>query len=706
MTDSTVRVAMLSAGGQTGEQTAAIEWAATSGFDVRTVTVDDLIDGTASLSETDVCWWHADEPPTLSAGTDLGGVLRAFVRSGGGLVLSLAALTTVDALGIDPVGPDAVGPEPDSPETGPLVKAVYDDHPLFASLADRRPITRGPTTATVARYDRVLPERGEVLASTARIDHDVPDLVTCVGWSLGDGVVVGLGDGLVFEMDGGDAETRDRLGTGILSNAATASVPSRPRTGAEISALREQFSDDPHRPTYHLSTPANWLNDPNGVIQWNGRYHVFYQYNPGGPYHDTIHWGHAVSDDLVHWEDQAVALTPSPDGPDRDGCWSGCAVDDDGAATILYTGGRDRKQLPCLATAEDPELRRWAKDKDNPIIEELPSDPNVLSTEHWDGEFRDHCVWQEDGTWYQLIGAGMDDGGGVVLLYESDDLRDWEYCGPILSGDRDIPEETVWECPELLDLGPKQLLHVSNYEDVVYFLGTFDGEDFEPECRDKLDHGDYYAPQSMRTDDDRILTWGWVPEARDVSAQWDAGWSGTMSLPREISLAGDSRLRQRPAEELTTLRGDHEHREGLTLTRGETHWLATSGRSVEIAGRFSLVDADAVELTVLAAPDGTERTPLRYTADNELLVDRSRSSTDPQATRDTQRMRVSPYDEPLDLRVFVDGSVIEVFANERHCLTSRVYPTETEATGINLSAVGGRVRVPELDAWELDDVWV
>jgi len=705
MTDSTVRVAMVSSGGRTGEQTAAIEWAETSGFDVTAVAVEELIDRTATLSGVDVCWWHADEPPALAADSDLGGVLGAFVRSGGGLVLSLAAMTTVEALGIDRVAPDAVGPEPDSPETGPLIKAVYDDHPFFAPLPDRRPITRGPTEATLARYDSVLPERGEVLASTVRIDHDVPDLVTCVGWSLGDGVVVGLGDGLVFEPTGGDAAARDRLARALLTNVGDASVPSRPRSAEEITAMRERFANDHHRPAYHLSTPANWLNDPNGVIQWNGRYHVFYQYNPGGPYHDTIHWGHAVSDDLVNWEDRAVALTPSPDGPDRDGCWSGCAVDDDGTATILYTGGRDRKQLPCLATTEDPELRTWAKDGDNPVIEELPSAPDVLSTEHWDGEFRDHCVWREDGTWYQLIGAGMDDGGGVVLLYESEDLRDWEYCGPILAGDRDIPEETVWECPELLDLGPKQLLHVSNYEDVVYFLGDFDGDSFEPEYRDKLDHGDYYAPQSMRADDGRILTWGWVPEARDVSAQWDAGWSGTMSLPRVISLAGDGRLRQRPAEELTALRGENEHREGLVLDDGETAGLTTSGRSVELSARFSLVDADAVELTVLAAPDGTERTPIRYTAENELLVDRSRSSTDPQATRDTQRMRVSPYDEPLDLRVFVDGSVIEVFANERHCLTSRVYPTGADSTGIELRAVGGRTRIPTFDAWELNQVW-
>ncbi|WP_153553086.1 GH32 C-terminal domain-containing protein [Halomicrobium sp. LC1Hm] len=705
MTDTAVRVASLHDGGRSVEQIAADEWAERAGLDLTPVAVSDLVDGDRSLAAFDTCWWHADEPPELGSAADLGGVLRAFVRSGGGLVLSLAALTAVSDLGIDPVAPDAVGPDPDGGPTGPLIKAAYDDHPLFESLATRRPLTRGGTDATLARYDSILPERGEVLASTVSGDHDVPDLVTVVGWSLGDGSVVGLGDGLVFAAEGGDHDQRDRLARAVLTNAADSAIPERPRTGDEIAALRDRFEDDPHRPQFHLSTPANWLNDPNGVVQWNGRYHVFYQYNPGGPYHDTIHWGHAVSDDLLHWEDEPVALTPSPDGPDRDGCWSGCAVDDDGTATLVYTGGRGRDQLPCLATTDDPSLRRWEKVTDNPIIEAPPTEPDLLSTEEWNGEFRDHCVWQDGGTWYQLIGAGLADGGGVVLLYESPDLREWEYCGPILSGDRDTPQETVWECPELLDLGEKQLLHVSNYEDVIYFLGRFDGTTFELERRGTLDHGDYYAPQSLRADDGRLLTWGWVPEARDVSAQWDAGWSGTMSLPRELSLGDDGRLRQRPARELTRLRGDRESRESVTLDDGESIRLDTDGRAFELATRLSLVDADAVEVTLLGTAAENERTTLRYTRDDVLEVDRSRASTDPRATSDSQHVPVTPYDEPLDLRVFVDGSVVELFANERHCLTSRVYPTGDDATGVGLAAVGGRARLPTVDAWDLASIW-
>src|SRR6266566_4042767 len=108
-----------------------------------------------------------------------------------------------------------------------------------------------------------------------------------------------------------------------------------------------------HRPCYHYLPPANWMNDPNGLIQWKGEYHMFYQYNPAAPVHNKIHWGHAKSTDLVHWTDLPVALAPVPGSYDEDGCFSGCAVDHAGVPTIIYTGVRGKKQLPCVATSAD-----------------------------------------------------------------------------------------------------------------------------------------------------------------------------------------------------------------------------------------------------------------------------------------------------------------------------------------------------------------
>jgi beta-fructofuranosidase len=560
-------------------------------------------------------------------------------------------------------------------------------------------------TVPYARYETVAPSAGDVLASTVEGDADAVSQMATVAWEPDAGRVLGIGSAVSFRRPTGERCQRNReqlLAAALQYLAAGESAPlsGRPKDAATLSAMRSRLDSDTHRPAYHLTPPANWLNDPNGLVHWNGRYHVFYQYNPTGPFHNTIHWGHAVSDDLVHWRDEPVALSPSPDGPDRDGCWSGCAVDDDGTATILYTGGRGASQLPCLATAADDDLASWVKAPDNPVIDAVPSEPSVLRTEDWDGEFRDHCVWREDGRWHQLIGTGITDTGGAALLYTSEDLRKWRYEGPFLVGDR-ASEGTVWECPELLDLGDRQLLHVSNYEDVIYFLGEVRNGRFETDHRGTLDHGDFYAPQSLG-DGDRQLTFGWLPEARDLSAQWDAGWSGALSLPRVISTGPDGRLRQHPAEAVTALRDrNHADDTALSLEAGEHRALEASGHAVELQLDVSLDDATAFELAVFESPDGEERTPIRYTKDGELTVDRSAASSDHRVTTDTQRMQITPYDEPLSLRCFLDESVIELYANERHCLTSRVYPTRDDSTGISVAAEGGKLSIESLSSWTL-----
>ncbi|WP_254271772.1 GH32 C-terminal domain-containing protein [Haloarcula marina] len=700
-----LRVGCLFVDSPSDEQTAAYEWCETTFDDVERCPLSAV-----DPSAYDVLWWHRDDPSidgVLSGAR--GEALSTYVRNGGRLLLTLGAVAAVEPLGFDAVGPDATGWEEIPEPTGPLWKVLYEDHPVTDGFDTLRVHTRGGgVTVPYARYERVAPTAGEVLASTARGGTDVVKQMSVITWHPGDGHALGIGSAVSFLQPTHDICQGNRQT--LISNALTHLGVSEadpltdyPKDLGAMAQVRDRLSGDTLRPTYHLTSPGNWLNDPNGLIHWNDRYHVFYQYNPTGPFHNTIHWGHAVSDDLVHWEDRPVALSPSPDGPDRDGCWSGCAVDDDGVATILYTGGREKKQLPCIATAADEELTGWVKDPANPIIEETPTEPEVLRTEDWEGEFRDHCVWRDDGVWHQLIGAGIEGGGGAALLYTSENLRDWEYCGPILTGDRDTAG-TVWECPELLDFGDHQLLHVSNYEDVVYFLGTYEDGEFSAERRDKLDHGDFYAPQSMWTDSGRILTWGWIPEARDVSAQWDAGWSGAMSLPRELSLADDGGLCQRPAPELTALRGENTHRDELRLD-GDRHRLNADSRRFEFRATIRLEDAEAVELSVLESPDRDEYTPIRYTRNSEITVDRATASEDPQATRATHRMRVTPYDSPLSLRVFVDGSIVEVFANERHCLTSRVYPTSDDATGISLSAEDGRATIASVDVWEMESAW-
>ena len=185
------------------------------------------------------------------------------------------------------------------------------------------------------------------------------------------------------------------------------------------------------------------MNDPNGVIQWDGKFHLFYQNYPFMAVHRDMHWGHAVSEDLIHWRDLPVALAPIPDSYDESGVFSGCAVDNDGVPTIVYTatsGQGSRVQVQALATGSGAELVDWERHPANPVLSEVPA----ISGQSRD--FRDPFVWREGDAWNMAVGCRIEGAGGMILLYRSPDLVDWDFVGPLLTGDRE-KHGIMWECP-------------------------------------------------------------------------------------------------------------------------------------------------------------------------------------------------------------------------------------------------------------------
>jgi beta-fructofuranosidase len=470
---------------------------------------------------------------------------------------------------------------------------------------------------------------------------------------------------------------------------------------------------DLHRPRYHFLPPANWMNDPNGLIQWRGRYHMFYQYNPNGAFHGCIHWGHAVSDDLVHWEDLPIALTPTPGGPDKDGCWSGCAVDNGGVPTVLYTGVFP--QTVCIATSSD-DMLTWEKHEANPVIEAPPYDVRHATG----GHFRDPYVWREDGSWYLLIGSKIRDVGGMILLYRSDDLIDWEYMRPLMMGDIHKGEPfwagTMWECPNLLRFGDHRALVISlqatpvNHLYAAYHTGIGSATRFESRVQGILVHGGtFYAPQVMQLDDGRYVLWGWLKEARAQRISEWSGWAGVMSLPLAVSLLPDGKLGVQPVEELQALRQGHWHCGDLKVEREPAELLSdVEGDSLEIMAEFSFEGEAEFGLRLRCSPDGQEQTRVVYrSAENQLVIERNASSVSPDVERNDQAapLEVVPG-EPLKLHVFVDHSVIEVFADRgRTCLVSRVYPLRPDSLGVGLFAREGPVTLKSLDVWALDSIW-
>ncbi len=464
---------------------------------------------------------------------------------------------------------------------------------------------------------------------------------------------------------------------------------------------------DPHRPAYHFLPEANWLNDPNGLIQWKGLYHLFYQYNPNGPFHGTIHWGHAVSEDLVNWEHLPIALAPTPDSPDQDGCYSGCAVNNNGVATFIYTGVRGPHQLPCVATSTDDRLINWQKYPNNPVIASPPPDLNLVA-------YRDHCVWKEGDIWYQVIGAGIKDVGGTALLYRSPDLLNWEYLHPILVGDLNatdsLPTGEMWECPALVALNDKHVLLISVWTNQTpaysaYYVGDFTQHRFTPLYLAVLDNGGcYYAPQTMWDDQGRCLMWGWLWEERSSEAQRLAGWSGVMSLPRILSVLPDNRLAQTPVPELQKLRTEHLQFNNLVIPPGgELTLPEIKGDCLEIMFEFEPDEAESVGVAVRCSPDGSEQTIITYDrAIQALVIDREHSSLDSEVPHD-RRVASYPWEgtATLKLHIFLDRSVLEVFINDEVAMASRIYPTRADSLGLRLVASGGKASAKLLDIWKM-----
>jgi beta-fructofuranosidase len=434
---------------------------------------------------------------------------------------------------------------------------------------------------------------------------------------------------------------------------------------ALVASESSPVENDPLRPSYHFLPPRNWMNDPNGLIYHKGLYHLFYQYNPDGAYWGNMHWGHATSPDMVHWKHLPIALAPVPGGPDKDGVFSGCCRMHNGVPTIFYTGVSPETQNIILANDDLTRFRRFAG---NPVIAHPPEGLEVTA-------FRDPNVWQEGEDWMMAIGSGRKGGNGMVLLYRSRDLAHWEYLHPLAEAAR-AEDGVIWECPNFLALRPVSVLIVSADHPIrkpFYWTGNYENRRFEARKMGAIDDGGYcYAPQVFLDGRGRQILFGWVPEGRTVAAQKAAGWAGAQSIPRILEVSPGGELLMRPVPEFEMLRG-----------AAISDPAKLKGDSYEIEAEFAASRSSGLAIRV--SPDGRLRTVVRFDAQTgRLSIDRTHSSDNKDNEQDVRdaALSLSPA-EPLRLRVFLDRSIIEVFANERVVMTSRIYPP-AECTGFDV----------------------
>lgn len=467
------------------------------------------------------------------------------------------------------------------------------------------------------------------------------------------------------------------------------------------------------------------MNDINGAIWWKGRYHIFYQHNPEGGYWKWMQWGHASSTDLLHWVHHPIALIPDLDGPDRDGCFSGGAfISKEGTPMFIYHGVPDGT---CLATSDDDLLLNWRKHPGNPVI------PSVYEGEAGYDQYYvfDPCAWVQDGLYHALIGnrvPGVE--GDSTALFRSTDLVNWEFAGPFYQSDRRWTHEAE-DCavPDFFPIGDRHmLLFCSHLQGTQYYLGTLENDRFSPVTHGWMGWpgGQMGGPRSLLDTQGRRIFFDWVREMRGRERERASGWSGIMTVPRILTLAADGTLAISPVPELEALRLNPRSLPAGTRVDSGAHLPLPdiSGDTLELAIELELDDpGQRVSLYVRQSPDGAENTGVVYDgAAGTLAVDLSRSSLDSSiiypyyraASRQvpllpeheqTVQAQVAPFQlregERLELRLFLDRSILEVFANGRQCITQRIYPTRSDSTQVSLGAENGGITIRSFEAWDM-----
>ena len=470
---------------------------------------------------------------------------------------------------------------------------------------------------------------------------------------------------------------------------------------------KERESIAEPRPAFHLSARIGWMNDPNGFSFYKGKYHMFYQYHPFSPYWGPMHWGHAISKDLLHWEQLPAALAPDMDY-DKDGCFSGSAVAlPDGRHLLMYTGVAKRTQpdgslreiqTQCVAVGDGVDYEKYAQ---NPVLDErqLPLDGSRF-------DFRDPKLWRtQDGTYRCVTGNCNAEHDGRILLYSSPDGFQWSFEKILASNNGRFGR--MWECPDFFPLDGRHVLITSpqdmlpqgfeyhNGNGTLCLIGTYDEETgtFQEEKNQSIDHGiDFYAPQTVSAPDGRRIMIGWMQnwDTCNLHAP-DRPWFGQMSLPRELSIR-NGRLFQQPVRELEALRTEEVRYEDVTFT-DLIRLDGIRGRKIDMELSVRPVDEENLyhKFAVRFAQDETYQTSVSFRPHESVIkIDRKHSGSRRAVIH--QRRCLVDNDEGrsgrIKIRIVLDCFSAEVFVNDGEYALSTTLYTDPDVDGISFFADG------------------
>lgn len=445
----------------------------------------------------------------------------------------------------------------------------------------------------------------------------------------------------------------------------------------QIAHYKETVTKDPFRLNYHLMPPVGLLNDPNGFVYFKEQYHIFYQWNPFNTDHSSKFWGHYISDDLVHWKAAPIALAPDS-WFDKNGCYSGSAIVEDGKMYLFYTGNvkdeaGNRESYQCMAVSEDGIYF----EKKGPV---------AYRPKGYTGHFRDPKVFKEKDHWYMIIGAQTVKKQGEVVLFSSIDLENWSFLGPLAGNERNGLHDFgyMWECPDLFNLDGKDILIVSpqglaangyEYNNVFqsgYFTGKvdFNHRTFAHDRFTELDRGfDFYAPQTMIDEQGRRILFAWMGNAEEEGVKHPTEkyhWIHALTLPRQLEWKSN-RLYQRPVKELAKLRRDPHLYEDVELNHTETELKHVNGQVFELD--VMLKESNYQEFSIKIGA----HTLISYHKESRTFTFQRKSLLD-----NKSETRHCYVDDLNRVHVFKDTSSIEIFINDgEEVFSSRVFDETT-----------------------------
>lgn len=472
-----------------------------------------------------------------------------------------------------------------------------------------------------------------------------------------------------------------------------------------------RFAKDFNRPRYHLLPSANWTNETHGLFYYKGKYHIFNQKNASAIFLGQINWGHFTSSNLLYWTEEKPALTPD-NAYDKNGIWSGHAViNDDDIPKLIYTAGGDKLGV-ALAFPKDSSLIEWRKYEGNPVIAQKP-------TQYTRTDMRDQYVWKEAGTWYMIIGFGIEKinaSHGALLLYKSADLKKWDFVHLLFEGNPEVDHSGVfWEMPVFKKMGNKYVLLVNRVPHngvparCQYWIGDFKNEKFIPdnlipqnlEVINRL-----LSPSVVETPEGDVAAIAIIPDEIGGEATYEQGWAHLYSIPRRWQLK-NGKLCQNPHPVMKHLREKYMLYPKRKLTSTKPYVVSRDSHQVEVKMTFYPGDAKRFGFTLCKNPDNSEFSMIYYDVEKqELVLDQTHSS---QRAHIPLEIRKDHYQmnkaNPVEIHLFIDGSVVEGFINNEDTFTTRIFPLKKNSTQLELFSDGNTTEATA-EVWNLKDAKV